>query len=77
MRVQRPGEAALANAEPPPYDCKVDLRGIVYIYNDPSLNEIGTGSAEAPAKRRTGLPSKLVELPRKESSGPQAVDSQR
>lgn len=71
-RAARPGEAA---AEPPPYDCTLELRGIVYIYNDPEdLQQLGSGAAPDPAKRKAGIPSKLVDVPRKGGQGPEAIN---
>lgn len=39
-----------------PYDCVLQIRGIVYIYNEPREQKLGTGSAPQPAQRELGIP---------------------
>jgi hypothetical protein len=48
-----------------PYDAIVEIRGIVYIYNDPEPDKLGKGSAKNPAQRSLGipLPNKAEEQP--------------
>jgi hypothetical protein len=54
MMVAAP-DAANRN-ERSPYDATVQIRGIVYIYNEPDLAKLGTGSAANPAHRSLGIP---------------------
>ena len=39
-----------------PYDATVQLRGIVYIYDQPQESKLGKGSAPKPAQRKLGTP---------------------
>lgn len=48
-----------------PYDAIVEVRGIVYIYNEPVESKLGTGSAPKPAQRLLGVP-----LPKKAEAAP-------
>lgn len=47
-----------------PYDCVLQVRGIVYIYNEPQETKLGTGSAPQPAQRELGIPVPKVEAPK-------------
>ena len=47
-----------------PYDCVLQIRGIVYIYNEPEEPKLGTGSAPQPAQRGLGIPERKVEAPK-------------
>ena len=46
-----------------PYDCVLQIRGIVYIYNEPDEPKLGTGSAPQPAQRGLGIPVPKTEAP--------------
>jgi hypothetical protein len=39
-----------------PYDALVELRGIVYLYNNPDKDKLGKGSEPKPAQRSEGIP---------------------
>ncbi|HEX3655186.1 MAG TPA: hypothetical protein VHV55_05245 [Pirellulales bacterium] len=45
-----------------PYDCVLEIRGIVYIYNEPQEAKLGTGSAPQPAQRELGIPVPKIEV---------------
>jgi hypothetical protein len=47
-------------SEHSPYDATVEIRGIVYVYNDPEDSKLGTGSAATPAQRSQGIPQPTV-----------------
>ncbi|HEY5312775.1 MAG TPA: hypothetical protein VIK18_09655 [Pirellulales bacterium] len=47
-----------------PYDCVLQIRGIVYIYNEPQEPKLGTGSAPQPARRELGIPVPKAEAPK-------------
>ncbi len=51
-QVQDPG----AKGDRNPFDAEIEIRGIVYIYNEPDEKRLGTGSAPNPAKRSFGVP---------------------
>jgi hypothetical protein len=44
-----------------PYDCVLQIRGIVYMYNEPDEPKLGTGSAPQPAQRGLGIPERKPE----------------
>ncbi|MBS0211417.1 MAG: hypothetical protein JSS27_20950 [Planctomycetes bacterium] len=50
------GNAIEQRADRGPYDCDVEIRGIVYLYNRPDASKLGLGSAATPAKREFGIP---------------------
>ena len=50
------GGQAEQNRERGPYDCDVEVRGIVYLYNPPDEKKLGAGSAAQPAQRAFGVP---------------------
>lgn len=55
-----PGLAPIGGGEMPverrPDDIEVEIRGIIFIYNPPDENTLGTGSAPNPAQRTFGIP---------------------
>ncbi len=55
--VQPGAEVAMpGQTERAPYDATVQLRGIVYIYDQPQDAKLGKGSAPKPAQRKLGTP---------------------
>ncbi len=52
QQLQEPGVKSDRN----PFDAEIEIRGIVYIYNEPDEKRLGTGSAANPAKRSFGVP---------------------
>jgi hypothetical protein len=60
--------APSGQGERAPYDATVQLRGIVYIYNQPDAMKLGKGSAPKPAQRKLGTP--LQKLPEEIQTAP-------
>lgn len=47
---------AETQVERAPYDVEVEVRGIIFIYNNPDKEALGSGAAENPAQRAFGIP---------------------
>jgi len=45
------------------YDAIVELSGVIYLYNPPDINKLGTGGAGSPDKRSFGVPKTAVHVP--------------
>lgn len=57
------------NVETGPYDAVVELSGIIYLYNPPDIEKLGTGSSSDPSQRSFSIPTEKVAVPNKSSSG--------
>ncbi len=51
------GGARAGRGERGPFDAEIEVRGIVYLYNEPDEKKLGTGSAPNPAQRSFGVPT--------------------
>jgi hypothetical protein len=46
-----------------PYDCVVEICGVMYLYDKPDESKVGSGSAASPAKRLFAIPTVAVQAP--------------